>query len=244
MTDMTNNLITFENPKSRAAEAFRTLRTNIQFSSLDNDIKSIMVTSTAPSEGKSTVILNLAITMAQTGKKILLLDCDLRKPTVHKKLGIPNNEGLTGILIGSAKLEECIVPTKINNLSVLTCGAIPPNPSELLGSKKMKAFLGELEGLFDVVLIDAPPVIVVTDAQIISTFCQGVILVASYGQTEKVALVKAKDLLDKVSAHILGVVVNKVPMSSHSYGYGKYYDKYYSGYYEEDNGKIKKKRKK
>lgn len=230
---MLKNLIALQNPKSRAAEAFRTLRTNIQFSSLDDSMKSIVITSTAPSEGKSTVIINLAITMAQAGKKVLILDCDLRKPSVHKKLNLPNNDGLTSILIGNAKLEECIISSKISNLYVLTCGAIPPNPSELLGSKKMKALLGELEELFDIVLIDSPPVIAVTDAQIISTFAQGVVLVAAYGQTEKAAIINAKDLLEKVKAHILGVVINKVPEDSHGYGYGKYYNKYYNGYYEE-----------
>ncbi|MDP4176986.1 MAG: CpsD/CapB family tyrosine-protein kinase [Bacillota bacterium] len=234
---MINNLIALDNPKSRVAEAFRTLRTNIQFSSLDNNLKSILITSTAPSEGKSTVIINLGLAMAQSGKKVLIIDCDLRKPSIHKKLSIPNTKGLTSILIGDVKIEDCITPLSVNNLSVLSCGATPPNPSELLGTKKMKQLIEELEGMFDVVLIDSPPVIAVTDAQIISTFAKGVILVSAYGQTEKGAIINAKNLLDKVGANIIGVVMNKIPEESHGYGYGygRYYNKYYNynAYYEE-----------
>lgn len=224
---MIKNLIAFKNPKSRAAEAFRTLRTNIQFSSLDGDVKSIVVTSSAPSEGKSTVMTNLAITMAQTGKKVIIIDCDLRRPTVSKKLGLPNTEGLTNVLIQEKKVEECVLATKIPNLYALTSGPVPPNPAELLGSKKMKSVLEGLHGVFDIILIDAPPVIAVTDAQILSTLAEGVLLIACYGQTEKNGLIKSKELLDKVGAKILGVVMNKVPEKAESYYYGKYYDGYY-----------------
>jgi capsular exopolysaccharide synthesis family protein len=224
---MINNLIAFNNPKSRVAEAFRTLRTNIQFSALDGDIKSVVVTSSGPGEGKSTVIVNLAITMAQTGKRVLIIDCDLRLPTVHKKLELPNLEGLTNMIIQDKKIEEVVLSTKIENLYALTSGPIPPNPSELLGSKKMKNVLEELENSFDMILIDAPPVMIVTDAQILSTKVEGVLLVACYGQAEKYALVKSKELLDKVGAKTLGVVMNKVPESDDKY-YGKYYHNYYT----------------
>lgn len=222
------DIIAFNNPKSRAAEAFRTLRTNIQFSSLDSDIKSIVATSSAPGEGKSTVLVNLAITMAQSGKKVILVDADLRKPTINRKLNIPNSEGLTNVLIQEKKIEECIQPTNISNLYALTSGPIPPNPAEILGSRKMKAIISSLCEAFDMVLIDAPPVIAVTDAQILSTFAEGVLLVASYGCTEKHGLIKAKELLDKVGAKILGVVMNKVPPKAESYYYGKYYYNYYN----------------
>ncbi|MDP4091027.1 MAG: CpsD/CapB family tyrosine-protein kinase [Bacillota bacterium] len=224
---MLKNMVAFKNPKSRAAEAFRTLRTNIQFSSLDDTVKSIVVTSSGPSEGKSTVLINLAITIAQSGKRIVLVDCDLRKPTVHKKLGIPNSEGLTNLLIQDRKLDDIVQPTNVPNLFVITSGPTPPNPAELLGTKRMKQFFNELKQIFDMVLIDAPPVIAVTDAQIISTIADGTLLVTSYGSTEKFALVKAKELLDKVGAKILGVVLNKVSVKSGSY-YGKYYNTYYS----------------
>lgn len=227
---MLDNLIAFDNPKSRAAEAFRTLRTNIQFSTFDDTLKTIVITSTMPSEGKSTIISNLAFTMAQSGKKVLLIDCDLRKPTVHKKMGVSNEDGLTSMLTGNKKFEECVATTKQNNLFILPSGPVPPNPSELLGSKKMRALIKEMEAVFDLILLDAPPVIVVTDAQVLSRISSGVIIVASYGQTEKAALIKAKDLLNKVDAKILGVVINKIPEKSEGYHYGKYY----SGYYEDD----------
>jgi capsular exopolysaccharide synthesis family protein len=221
-------LIAFNNPKSRAAEAFRTLRTNIQFSSLDSTLKSLVVTSPGPSEGKSTVMSNLAITMAQSGKRVLIVDCDLRKPTVHKKLSIANSEGLTNMLIQNKRIEDCITTTKVPNLFALTSGPTPPNPAELIGSHRMKTIIEDLKEHFDVLLIDAPPVIAVTDAQILSTLVEGVLLVTSYGQTEKFGLVKAKELLDKVDAKIIGVVMNKVPEKSESYYYGKYYNSYYN----------------
>lgn len=222
-----NNLIAFKNPKSMAAEAFRTLRTNIQYSSLDNALRSIVVTSTGSGEGKSTVVANLAITIAQSGKKVIIVDCDLRKPTIHKKVGVPNTEGLTNVLVQDKKIEECIVATKVSNLYALTSGPTPPNPAELLGSKKLKHILNELSKVFDMVILDAPPVIAVTDAQILSTIVEGVLLVSSYGHTEKLGLLKSKELLDKVGAKILGVVMNKVPEKSDSYYYGKYYGAYY-----------------
>jgi capsular exopolysaccharide synthesis family protein len=219
---MLNEMISIKNPKSHAAEAFRTLRTNIQFSSLDDDIRTLVVTSTQPGEGKSTVISNLGITMAQSGKKVLLIDCDLRKPTVHKKLGLSNQNGLTTLLAKEKKLEEVVQATNINNLYVLTSGPIPPNPAELLGSKKMKNFIKELQEFFDMILLDAPPVLAVTDAQILSTFCNGVVFVASYGQAEKNAVVRAKELIDKVGGKITGVVINKVPSNSKNHYYYNY----------------------
>ena len=219
---MLNEMISIKNPKSQAAEAFRTLRTNILFSSLDEDIRTIVVTSTQPNEGKSTVISNLAVTMAQSGKKVLLIDCDLRKPTIHKKLGVSNQEGLTSILSKEKTMEEVIKATTIHNFYILTSGPIPPNPAELLGSKKMKSFIDELHNYFDVILFDAPPVLAVTDAQILSTFCSGVIFVAGYGQAEKDAMVRGKEHIEKVGGKILGVVINKVPQNSRSYYYYNY----------------------
>lgn len=223
---MLKNLIALKNPKSRTAEAYRTLRTNIQFSALDEEIKVIVVTSTGPGEGKSTVMSNLAIVTAQAGQKVLLIDCDLRKPTVYKKLGLSNKAGLTNVLSQGKKIEECIQLTDLDNFYVLTSGPIPPNPAELLGSKKMKNLIKELSQVFDKVFIDAPPVLAVTDAQILSTMSQGVILVAAYGETDKDGIVKAKELLEKVDAKILGVVLNKVPEVSKEYYYGKYHYNY------------------
>ena len=227
---MLKNLITLKNPKSRSAEAFRTLRTNIQFSSLDKELKSIVVTSSGSGEGKSTIISNLAITMAESGKKVILVDCDFRKPSIHKKMGVTNSIGLTNILVQNVKKEECMVNTTVNNLYILTSGPIPPNPAELLGTKKMRDFIEELKSEFDMVLIDAPPVLAVTDAQILSTIVDGVIFVASYGEAQKDAVVDAKQLIEKVGGKILGIVFNKVPESVSSY-----YGKYYKGYYGKEN---------
>lgn len=219
---MLNELISVKNPKSQAAEAFRTLRTNIQFSTLDDQVKTIVATSSQPSEGKSTIVSNLGITIAQSGKKVLLIDCDLRKPVVHKKLGLTNQEGLTSLLAREKSLEECVKTTEVPNFYVITSGPIPPNPAELLGSKKMKKLIEELENIFDMILIDAPPVLAVTDAQILAALCDGVVFVASYGEADKHAIVRAKELIDKVGAKILGVIINKVPAEAKNYYYYNY----------------------
>lgn len=231
-------LIVEKEPKSIAAEAYRTLRTNIQYSSFDKDIKTILVTSSGPSEGKSTTTGNLALTMAQSDKKVLIVDCDLRKPTVHKKFSISNEKGLSNYLIGEVGLDDVIVKHS-ENLYLLTSGIIPPNPAEMLSSKKMKEFLDLMKEKFDTVIIDSPPVLAVTDAQILSTEVEGVLLVAASGQTEKEALIRAKELLLKVKANILGVILTKVPQDSgKSYGYTYYY------YYGDGDDNHKKRRKK
>lgn len=223
-------------PKSPVSEAYRTLRTNIQFSSFDSDLKSILVTSSGPAEGKSTTIGNIAFTMAQGGKKVVLIDCDLRKPSMHKKFGISNKIGLSDYLIGEASLEE--VTVKYNDsLSLIPSGTIPPNPAEMISSNKMKAFIKQCEADYDCVLVDAPPVIAVTDAQILSTFIGGVLLVVASAQADKDAAVKAKELLVNVKANIIGVVLTKAKSKS-GYGYGYGY-----GYYYGDDGEKKKNRK-
>ena len=226
---MLKHLVSLKNPKSRSAEAFRTLRTNIQFSSLDNELKSIVVTSSGSGEGKSTILSNLAITMAESGKRVIIVDCDLRKPSIHKKMGVTNSVGLTNVLVQNMLKEDCIVESPVKNLYILTSGPVPPNPAELLGTKKMRDFIEELKNEFDVILIDAPPVLAVTDAQILSTIADGVIFVASYGEAQKNALVDAKQLIDKVGGKIIGIVFNKVPEEVSGYG------KYYKGYYDKEN---------
>lgn len=218
-------LITEKDPKAIASEAYRTLRTNIQYSSFDKEIKTILVTSTAPAEGKSTTCGNLALTMAQADKRVLVIDCDLRKPTVHKKFTISNEKGVSNFLIGQTALEE-VVYKYSDNLYLLPSGTIPPNPSEMLSSKKLKEFLETLKEEFDCIIIDSPPVMAVTDAQILSTIVDGVLLVAASGQTEKEGLLKAKDQILKVNGNLLGVVLTKMPMKKGK-GYGNYY--YYYG---------------
>ncbi len=226
------NIVTHENPKSPIAEAFRTLRTNIQFSSIDKEINSIVITSSGPEEGKSTVAVNTAATMAQAEKKILLVDCDLRKPVIHTFFGILNPQGLTNILSEGLAIEDVIFePESDSNLHVLTAGPIPPNPAELLGSKRMREFLKDAKTKYDTIILDSPPIGMVTDAAILSTEADGTILVCAVGQAEIEAAKRAKDLLDKVDANILGVILNKVPVGQG--GYYKYHYQNYYAYYED-----------
>lgn len=218
-------LTLIKNPKSQTAEAYRTLRTNIQFSSLDQCIKTIVITSSQSGEGKSTVAANLAIAMSQSGMNVLIIDCDLRKPTLHRKFGLVNQIGLTSILLEKKKLQDCIKTINLPNLFIITSGPVPPNPAELLGTRSMKSLLAQLKDTFDVVLIDAPPVLAVTDAQVLGALCDRVMLVASYGEADKKDIIRAKELFDKVGAKIIGVVINKVPDLA---------QKHYS-YYEADS---------
>lgn len=227
-------LIVEREPKSIAAEAYRTLRTNIQYSSFDKELKTIIVTSSEPSEGKTVTSGNLALAMAQSDKKVLLIDCDLRRPNIHKKFNISNEIGLSNYLVGEASLEKVLI--KYNeNLFLIPAGTIPPNPAEMLASKKMKSFLDALEEKFDCILIDTPPVIAVTDAQILSTIVDGVLLVVASGQAGKQSAIKAKELLLKVKANILGTVLTKVPLNKgKEYGYSYYY--YYGNGEENTKG--------
>lgn len=225
-------LIVYNNPKSPISEAYRTLRTNIQFSNFENNMNVILVTSSGPSEGKTTTAGNLALTFSQSGKKVLIVDCDLRKPSLHKKFGISNQAGLSNILVENLKLEEVAV-NKIDNLFVLPSGTIPPSPAELLGSKKMKNFIEEMRNQFDFIILDSPPIIAVTDAQILSTISDGVLLVISSSEADREAAQRAKELLKNVNANILGVVLNKVDLKSRN-GYGYYY------YYGSDKEKGRK----
>ncbi len=222
-----NELITLKNPKSIISEAFRTLRTNIQYSNIDKSIKTIVITSSMSEEGKTLIATNLAVSIAYTGKKVLIIDCDLRKPNIHKKLGLNNFKGLTNVLIGETSFEEVLNKHKdIPTLDMLTSGPIPPNPSELLGSKKMEEFLRALKDEYDMIILDSPPVGIVTDAAILSTKVDGVLLAINAGKTETEAAKRSKELLENVNANIVGVVLNKVDMKNKSYnkyGYSKYY---------------------
>ena len=216
--------IILDNPKSVAAEAFRTLRTNIQFSGIDDDVKTIVVTSSNIREGKTTVAVNLAITLAQANKNVLLIDGDMRKPTVHKYFDLTNNIGLTNIIAegkGIGLVKKNI--DKLENLDILLTGPIPPNPSEILSSNKFKLFINQVKGDYDYVVIDSPPILAVTDAAISSTVSDGVILVAAYNQTEKEELLDAKEQLDNVKANVLGVVLNGIDLKDSKYYYNYEY---------------------
>ena len=233
-----NSLIVHTDPKSPISESYRVLRTNIQFASVDKPIKTIAVTSSSPGEGKTTTISNLAITFAQSGSKVLLIDADLRKPRIHKVFHLPNNEGMTTILAQHIDYSACVNGCSIDNLYILTSGPVPPNPSEILSSNAMKKFIETLKNDFDIILIDAPPVGVVTDGAILSTIVDGTILVVSSGDVEIEAAQRAKDLLEKVNANILGVVLNRVTKNNQGGSYSYYY--YYA---DESEGKSKKDKK-
>jgi capsular exopolysaccharide synthesis family protein len=216
-------IITHQNPKSPISEAYRTLRTNIQFSSIDEELRVIMVTSAGPGEGKSTTLTNLAVAYAQADKRVLLIDADLRKPTMHHTLLVSNRWGLTNLLTNQLSIREVLQETFIPNLTVISSGPIPPNPSEILASKKMVTVLDELKEQFDIILIDAPPAIAVTDSQIIATRVDGVILVVDSDKVKRDVALKAKQNLDNVRARILGVVLNNVDRKNKEAYYYYYY---------------------
>lgn len=213
------NLIAHTDPRSPVSEQYRTIRTNIQFSSMDDTIRSLMVTSAGPSEGKSTTTANLAIVFAQQGKRVLLIDADLRKPTMHYTFHLDNNVGLINVLLRQNILQDAYKETDIDNLFVLTSGPIPPNPAEVLGSKAMEELLEEALGEFDLVLFDSPPVLAVTDAQILANKCNGTVLVVNSGKTDVDAIVKAKELLQSANAKLLGVVLNRKKLREDHYYY-------------------------
>ena len=217
------------NPKSPSAEAYRILRTNIQFTNIDKTIKSIVITSPGPGEGKSTIIVNLAVAMAHNNKRVLLIDTDLRKPNIHTFFGLDNSKGVTNVLSEDIEYAKVIQHTDIGKLYILASGPIPPNPSELLGSHKIKSLLNDVKEEYDMVLFDSPPVCLVTDAAVLSTIVDGVILVCASGQTTIENAKNAKALLNKVNANILGVVLNKVAMKN---GYYNKICEYYT-YYED-----------
>jgi capsular exopolysaccharide synthesis family protein len=213
------SLIAHLQPKSPISEQYRTLRTNIQFSNVDGEMRSLMVTSSKPGEGKSTTVANLAVVFAQQGKQVLLVDADLRKPTVHYTFRLENHIGLTNVLTKQINWQSAIHSSDVNNLSLLTSGPIPPNPAELLGSSHMKELLEELYTQFDVVLFDTPPILAVTDAQIMANLCDGSVLVTHSGQTPIEAAQKSKELLEAAKGKLLGVVLNQKSQEEGQYYY-------------------------
>ena len=214
-------------PKSVAAEAYRSLRTNIQYSSFDNKYQTLVVTSANPGEGKSTVSGNLALVLAQGESKVLLVDCDMRRPSVHKKFRISNTYGISDLLVGNKKMES--VAHKYNdNLTIVPSGKIPPNPAEMLGSKAMTAFLEEMKKHFDYIVLDTPPLQAVTDAQVLSTKVDGSLLVVRAGVTKKDAVHNAVSIINKVNGNITGTVLNGADNSK---------DKYYY-YYGDEEGRT------
>lgn len=210
-------------PKSPIAESFRTLRTNISFSALDRSCRAIMSTSAGPEDGKSTVTANLAVVMAQAGSRVLLVDCDLRKPVQHKYFEMDNHRGLTNLLVQDLELSDVVRSTLVDGLWLLPSGPIPPNPSELLGSHKMAGFLKNVVAQYDTVLVDAPPVIAVTDASVLAPLVDGVVLVVKSGVTRIDMIKDARAQLETANARIIGVVLNQVKMHGEDYRYYYYY---------------------
>ena len=220
---MAYSLITLAQAKSPISEAYRTLRTNVQFTSVDSETKKIMVTSSGPREGKSSTVANLAVSIAQAGKSVLVVDADMRNPTQHKLFGLDNGQGLSVSLAQDLDFRSYIQDTAVPGVSVLTGGPVPPNPAELVGSKRMKRLIEAVSKEYDMVLFDSPPIVAVTDAAILAQEVDGVILVLASGEVNKDYAQRAKELLDKVGAKILGAVLNKVDLKTSEYYYYYYY---------------------
>lgn len=223
-----STIITHSSPKSPASESYRTLRTNLRFSKPDYPIKTLLITSAAPKEGKSTVSSNLAITIAQAGFKTLLAESDLRRPVLHTIFNIKSKPGLTEFVVGKSRLDEVVKPTNIENLYVLPSGSLPPNPSELLGSSRMNRTIKKLKDKFQFLVFDSPPILAVTDASVLSSEMDGVLMVIKAGKTDRSAVVRSKELLKNVKANLLGAVLNIIPQK----GFYSTYEYYY--YYSED----------
>lgn len=222
LQNVARKLVTNENPKSIVSEQFRTVRTNINFSMPDKELKTLLFTSSSPGEGKSTSAANVAIVFAQEGKKVLLVDADMRKPTMHYTFHTTNTTGLSNLLTKQWMLEEVTKVTKIEGLHLITSGPIPPNPAELIGSNSMGTLIEELIAQYDIVIFDAPPLLSVADAQILSNKCDGTILVINAGTTEKDSVVKAKESLVSAKANILGTLMNNFKLEKDHYYYQYY----------------------
>ena len=203
------SLVTLTDPRSPVSEAYRTLRTNLSFYSLDNPIRTLVVTSAAPGEGKSTTVANLAVTMAQSGRRTILVDCDLRRPSLHTLFDVSDQPGLTNMVLDEA--DAPLQQTSVENLWLLASGAKPPNPADLLGTQKVDKVIEKLVGQADIVLFDAPPVIAVTDAAVLGAKVDGVLLVISAGKTRREHAERAKELLDKAKVRIVGATLTNAP---------------------------------
>ncbi|AKU93096.1 GumC family protein [Vulgatibacter incomptus] len=220
--DPARDMFVARNPKSAQAEAIRSVRTNVLFMSPDREQRRIMVTSTSPQEGKSSVALNLSVAMAQNGAKVLLIDTDMRRPRLHRAVGVSNERGLSTLLVGEARLEDALKSTEVAGLSLLPCGPVPPNPAEMLHTARFKELLEELGTRFDRIILDSPPLIAAADAAVLSSQVDGVIFVARYKKTTKDLAARMLRSLRDVNAPLLGAVLNDVDLGSQEYGYYSY----------------------
>ena len=236
--DRTRDMYVHENPKSSIAECCRSLRTNILFSAADRELKTIAVCSANQREGKTTVVIYLGTTMAQSGQRTLLIDSDMRRPRLHKSTGVALSPGLSNLLIGEDDYDSLIKPTEVQNLFVLPCGPTPPNPAELLLTKRFEVVLAELAKRFDRIILDSPPIQPVTDAVVLSKRVDGVVLVVRASKTMRDALRRSARMIRDVGGSIVGVIVNELDArdSYYGYGYGGYGYGRYGGYYGHDAG--------
>ena len=218
-------IISYNDPKSVISEQYRAIRTNIEYSNVDQNTKTILVTSSDKNEGKTTTVSNLAVSFANLNKKVLLIDCDLRNPSIHKMFRLNNIYGLTDILAKDRAVDKCIQKTELENLYVLTAGSTPPNPAEILSSEKMKNLIEDLKNIYDYIFIDTPPIGLVTDAGVLSSFTDGVVLVVKSESVEKKYLEETKKKLDAVDARILGAILNSYKSEQKDYNYYSYYGK-------------------
>jgi len=241
--DRSRELVCLTAPKSTASESYRGIRTNILFSSAGSAPQVVLVTSPGPREGKTITTANLAIAMAQSGTRVVIIDCDLRRPKIHNLFDVPRDRGVTNLLVGNDGMERSIIHSQVPNLDVVPCGPLPPNPSEMLGSDRMEALLKALRKRYDRILIDSPPITAVTDAVILSKYVDGVVVVIRAGDTVREVAKNSLNQLQAVGAHILGGVLNAVDIGKDKYYYYYYYQ-YYNYYYGDDGDKKKARRKK
>lgn len=235
-----DRLITAHQPLSPISEAYRALRTNIQFSSIDRPLRSVMVSSPAPSEGKSLTLANLAVVLAQSGLKVIAVDTDLRRPVLHRIFDVENEVGLSDVIIHpNPGVVEHLRPTEVENLWLLPSGTLPPNPAELLGSQRMQEIIEELKANADIVLFDSPPTLLVTDAAVLGAHVDGVILVNDAGRTRRPMAQRAAEELRRVRIPLLGLVVNRLSSSKSGYYYYQYYN---YKYYRQDGGNEERRR--
>ena len=240
---LNGELISIHSPRSTASESFRGIRTGILFSSADDPPRVLLITSAVPAEGKTICAANLAVIMAQAGSRVLLLDCDMRRPRIHRLFGISRDAGMSSALIGESRLREAIVSTVINNLDILPVGQIPPNPSELLGSKKMMQIIADtLKEGYERIIIDSPPVVAVTDAVVLSSISDGTLLIVRAGETPRQMMQNAVQQLKSVNANILGAVLNGIRAGRDNYYYKYYYYDYEEGEEQAAKGRRRKRR--
>lgn len=219
-----DKLISAKHPRSSHAEAYRVLRTNIQFADVDKPIHTLLVTSANPSEGKSVTAANLAVVMAQSGRRVVLVDADMRRPSQHRYFQMTNDHGLAqGLLQAQAELDGHVRATSVENLRVITTGGIPPNPAELLGSKRMQTLIETLKAEADIIIFDTPPCLPLADAAILSRYVDGVLMVVDAGRTRRESAIHAKETMERAGAHILGVSMNRVNAHGNNYYYYYYY---------------------